>query len=556
MPAMDQSPTPISRRGLLIGGAAVAAAGALAGSGALGGIATAASPSGSPAVGSTAVGSVSAGSGLRLRPPSRTQIRRWARDTWASLVMTDERTGLTADNIDGPLANPNRSGYTSPTNIGGYLWSAIVARDLGLITRTECSRRIGQTLQTLSTMRHHEPSGMYYNWYDEASGAVLTSWPTDGSTVYPFLSSVDNGWLAAALIVVQNADRTNARAAGRILDRINFKAYYNPTARTANVPVGLLRGGFWDGATPPTVPGQPGPVEGEYLGTGTPVWYTLNHYDTTVSETRIASYIAIARGQVPANHYFGTWRTFPDKGCDWQWQEQRPLGVTRNYLGVDVFEGAYTYRGMRIVPGWGGSMFEAMMPAMFVPEDRWAPRSWGINQKLTVRAHREHGLDEAGYGYWGFSPASQPGGGYREYGVDAIGLNPDGYLSDVEKTNYDAGYDGCRVGTNPTPTYGDGVVTPHASFLAMHEEPREAYDNLVKLDRELGAYGEGGFYDAVAVKSGTIAKRYLSLDQAMVMGSIGNVFGGDVVRRAFATGEVRKRIKPLIAMEQFGAGLV
>ena len=125
------------------------------------------------------------------------------------------------------------------------------------------------------------------------------------------------------------------------------------------------------------------------------VWYTGIHYDTTVSETRIASYIAIARGQVPAKHYFGTWRTFPDNGCDWSWQEQRPVGVTRNYLGVDVFEGAYTYRGMRIVPGWGGSMFEALMPAMFVPEEQWAPRSWGINHPLTVRAHREHGLDEA-----------------------------------------------------------------------------------------------------------------------------------------------------------------
>ena len=75
------------------------------------------------------------------------------------------------------------------------------------------------------------------------------------------------------------------------------------------------------------------------------------------------------------------------------------------------------------------------------------------------------------------------------------------------------------------------------------------------LDREMHAYGEGGFYDAVAVRSGTIAKRYLSLDQAMVMGSIGNVFGNDVIRRAFATGEVARRIRPLIAMEQFGAGL-
>ena len=82
----------------------------------------------------------------------------------------------------------------------------------------------------------------------------------------------------------------------------------------------------------------------------------------------------------------------------------------------------------------------------------------------------------------------------------------------------------------------------------MHMEPREAYDNLLKLV-ELGAYGEGGFYDAVAVKSRTIAKRYLSLDQAMVMGSIGNVFGNGVIRNAFATGQVRKRIRPLIAME-------
>ena len=332
---------------------------------------------------------------------------------------------------------------------------------------------------------------------------------------------------------------------------MNFAAFYNPDARP-DLQVGLLRGGFWDGAKPPS---ETSAVEGNYLGSGPNVWYTGFHYDTTVSETRIASYIAIARGQIPAKHYFGTWRTFPDIGCNWSWQEQRPIGQTRNYLGVDVFEGAYTYRGMRIVPGWGGSMFESLMPAMFVPEEKWAPRSWGINHRLTVRAHREHGLDEAKYGFWGFSPASQPGGGYREYGVDAIGLNPDGYLSDAEKTNYDAGYDGCRVGKNPTPTYGDGVVTPHALFLAMHMEPREAYDNLRKLV-DLGAYGEGGFYDAVAVKSRTIAKRYLALDQAMIMGSIGNVFGNGVIRNAFATGQVRKRIRPLIAMEQFSAGLV
>ncbi|HEY5880511.1 MAG TPA: DUF3131 domain-containing protein [Nakamurella sp.] len=324
----------LNRRALLIGGAAVAATGVLGGSGAIGGIAHAAPTA------------------TALPPPSRTEIRRWARDTWASMVaMTDERTGLTADNIDdAPLSNPNRSGYTSPTNIGGYMWSAIVARELGLISKPECSSRIRKTLRTLLTMRHHQPSGMYYNWYDEATGEVLTTWPTDGNPVYPFLSSVDNGWLAAALIVVQNADRPTSYLAQQISDRMNFAVFYNPDARP-DLQVGLLRGGFWDGVKPPN---ETSAVEGNYLGSGPNVWYTGFHYDTTVSETRIASYIAIARGQVPAKHYFGTWRTFPDVACDWSWQEQRPVGVTRNYLGIDVFEGASPTGGCGSCPAGAG----------------------------------------------------------------------------------------------------------------------------------------------------------------------------------------------------------
>jgi hypothetical protein len=146
-------------------------------------------------------------------------------------------------------------------------------------------------------------------------------------------------------------------------------------------------------------------------------------------------------------------------------------------------------------------MFEALMPAMFVPEERWAPRSWGINHPLTVRAHREHGLERQ-LRLLGLLAVERAGGGYREYGVDAIGLNPDGYFSDDERTNWDGGYGTCRPATNPTPTYGDGVVTPHASFLAMHLEPGRPTPNLVKMKRELGAYGDGGFYDAVAVRSG------------------------------------------------------
>ena len=67
------------------------------------------------------------------------------------------------------------------------------------------------------------------------------------------------------------------------------------------------------------------------------------------------------------------------------------------------------------------------MVPLLVPEEQWGPRSWGVNDPLYVRAQIEHGLQEAGYGYWGFSPSDNPAGGYREYGVDAIGMNADGY---------------------------------------------------------------------------------------------------------------------------------
>src|SRR6266704_1673804 len=164
-------------------------------------------------------------------------------------------------------------------------------------------------------------------------------------------------------------------------------------------------------------------------------------YDTVVSESRSASYIGIAKGELPPKEYYGTWRSFPDT-CDWSWQETRPVGVSRAYLGVNVFEGAYPYAGMLVTPSWGGSMFEALMPALFVPEERWAPRSWGINHPLTVRAQIYHGLHEAQYGYWGFSPSNTPEGGYAAYGVDAIGMNPGGYPSNEANTLVDRGFAG------------------------------------------------------------------------------------------------------------------
>ena len=57
-------------------------------------------------------------------------------------------------------------------------------------------------------------------------------------------------------------------------------------------------------------------------------------------------------------------------------------------------------------------------------------------------------------------------------------MNPDGYFSDQENTNYDVGFGECRPATNPNPDFKTGVVTPDASFLAMMYERGQATANL------------------------------------------------------------------------------
>jgi len=458
------------------------------------------------------------------RPDVRQTLLRYARDTWASFVaMTDPDSGLPADRlgIDG-----SRSVQTSTTNIGAYMWSTVVAEKLGIISHQEAVDRLSRTLSTLERMERYWPGGQYYNWYDHRTGEKLTVWPDTGEPLTPVLSSVDNGWLATGLHVVSNTVPEVASRARAIYDSMDFGFYYRPEVN---------RIAFYYA-----------PSTGE----------SPCCYDTIVSESRIASYIGIAKGEIPQKEYFGAWRTFPDS-CDWSWQETRPVGFYRTYYGVRVFEGAYEYAGMRIVPSWGGSMFEALMPALFVPEERWGTHSWRINHPLTVRAQIYHGLHEAQYGYWGFSPANKPEGGYMAYGVDGIGMDPGGYPSNNDYTLIDHGFPGCP-GREPQPdpppsAYTNGVVTPHAVFLALRWAPEEAMQNLANLERDFDIYTRWGFRDSVNVDTGVVSPYYLSLDQGMIMAAIGNALGHDMLRKAFATTEFKQRVKPVIAVETFNA---
>src|SRR5215213_8949542 len=381
------------------------------------------------------------------RERDRGDLHEYAKRTWSSFVaMTDRDSGLPADilNSDG-----STSVQTSTTNIGAYMWSAVAARRLGIISRRTLVRRLSRTLTTLEHMERYANTGQYYNWYDHRTGEKLTDWPPKHDpNFHPILSSVDNGWLAVGLRIVENSVPRLSRRAGALYDAMDFGFYYRPGANRI-----LFHFRPDDPSASPCC------------------------YDTVVSESRIVDYIGIARGQLPQREYYGRWRSFPET-CDWSWQETRPVGEWRRYFGVDVFEGAYPYAGMLITPSWGGSMFEALMPSLFVPEETWAPRSWGVNHPLTVRSQIYHGMLDANYGLWGFSPANVPEGGYSVYGVDAIGLDPNGNPSNEDKTLVDHGYAGCP-GREPKPdpppaAYTNGVVTPHAAFIGLRWAPREA----------------------------------------------------------------------------------
>ena len=98
------------------------------------------------------------------------------------------------------------------------------------------------------------------------------------------------------------------------------------------------------------------------------------------------------------------------------------------------------------------------------------------------------------------------------------------------------------------------MVTPHASFLALPYARRAALDNLAKLRRDFGVYGEGGFFDAVNVDNGQVSRHWLALDQGMVMAALGNELTGDRLKGYLTKGPVERAVRPLLAMEEFTAG--
>ena len=105
----------------------------------------------------------------------------------------------------------------------------------------------------------------------------------------------------------------------------------------------------------------------------------------------------------------------------------------------------------------------------------------------------------------------------------------------------------------PPSAYTNGVVTPHAAFLALLWAPRRTLANLARLEADFDIYGEWGFRDSVNVDTGVVSSFWLSLDQGMIMAAIGNALADDVLRRAFATRATERALRPAVGVEEFAA---
>ena len=409
-----------------------------------------------------------------------------ARDTWRGLAaLSDREHGLPFDTVrlHGSI-EPEQAwvgDYTNVTNIGLYLIDIIAARELSLIGAAEARERLDRTLATLERLETYQ--GFFFNYYDT----------TTLERTSHFLSFVDSAWLTAGLMVVRNSVPELAARCTRLIEREDYRFFYDPVEQ-------WMMHGYYIHL----------PHRSEYS------------YGLLYTEARLGSLIAIGKGEAPAEHWYRMARTFP---ASFDWQSQSPKGRMDKTVNGYAFPGGhYSWKGLKYVPSWGGSLFEALMPLLVLDEPRHAPASLGRNAAVHTELSRRFALEHLGYPVWGLSPSSTPAGdSYREYGARILGAR--GYRA--------------------------GAVTPHAAALALLTEPAAATANLRQLAERYPLYGDFGFYDAVDPKTGQVAYNYLALNQSMILIAVANHLRNGIIQQRFAADPIIQRVLPLLEAERF-----
>jgi cyclic beta-1,2-glucan synthetase len=216
-------------------------------------------------------------------------------------------------------------------------------------------------------------------------------------------------------------------------------------------------------------------------------------YDLLASEARLASFLAIARGDAPPRHWFHLGRL-----------------LTR----LD---------GRLCLLSWGGTMFEYLMPELLLPRypGTLLAESAAAAVERQIQYGRERGVP------WGISESAFSSQyvnldyQYQSFGVPGLGL----------KRGLDQ----------------DLVVSPYATLLAVMVRPHEALANLRRLGEE-GAAGWYGFYEAIGYtrrrlpegRRSLVVRCFMAHHQGMSLVALANaLLGNPMPRRLHSARMVR-----------------
>ncbi len=212
-----------------------------------------------------------------------------------------------------------------------------------------------------------------------------------------------------------------------------------------------------------------------------------NHYDLLASEARLTSLVAIAKGDLPPEH----------------WQ-----ALGRPFFARD---GAGDSLGLK---SWSGSMFEYLMPSLVLRE----PAASALGRAVRT-AVKEQRLEARGKGTpWGISESAIAGQDhtlayqYGPQGVQTLAL--------------------ARLAVD------ERVLAPYAAVMAAVVAPVRVVSNLQAFER-LGARGAFGFIEAVdytpqrqtAGAGFTLVRTYMAHHQAMGFVALTALLADDAPRR-------------------------
>ena len=484
-----------------------------------------------------------------LATAERDTLRLIARRTWRyfETFVTEASHFLPPDNFQ-EIPRPVVATRTSPTNIGLYLLSVTVARDMGWIGPAEAVTRLEQTLATLARLPRFR--GHLYNWYETTDLRVLDP---------AYVSTVDSGNLAGHLIAVAQAcqlwevqavlpDPRGVQDARSLaiqalaatpepqLLAVLGQAADDPALADQAATLAEAHSGaqsdltFWARAIaashaslraePPTTERlravgqlarelamdmefgfllQP---EKQLLSIGFSVsanTLDANCYDLLASEARLASLFAIAKGDVATRHWFRLGRS------------STPIGAGQALIS------------------WSGSMFEYLMPSLVMRApagsvlEQTNRRIVAQQQVYAASLDIPWGISESAFNARDLEMTYQ----YSNFGVPGLGLKRG--LSE------------------------NRVIAPYATGLAAMVDPQAALGNFAALT-DRGAQGRYGFYESLDFTASrvpvgsdhVVVRNYMAHHQGMTITAIANVLNDGVLRDRFHAEPIIQAVEMLL----------